>query len=158
MTLHNDRQLDAVGWRLLKLLQENARLSFRHIGEAIGLTAPAGGERVRRLEEVGILTGYHAALDLSKIGLPILAFVHLTTDSHQSARIRKAVVDMPQIIECYCVTGNESYILKVALTSVHALEGLLLELGHFGDVRTSLVLSSQVNRRVISEEMLHEEN
>jgi Lrp/AsnC family leucine-responsive transcriptional regulator len=65
---------------------------------------------------------------------------------------------MPQIIECYCVTGNESYILKVAVTSVHALEGLLLDLGHFGDVRTSLVLSAQVNRRVICEEMVHGEH
>src|SRR5689334_18596773 len=73
MALHNDRQLDEVGWRLLKLLQENARLSFRQIGEAIGLTPPAVGERVRRLEEAGILNGYHAALDLKKVGLPILA-------------------------------------------------------------------------------------
>src|SRR5258708_6483792 len=100
MTLQNDRQLDPVGWRLLKLLQENARLSFRQIGETIGLTAPAVAERVRRLEEVGIVTGYRAQIDLVKVGLPIQAFVHLTTNSQQSGRIRKAVGDMSEIIEC----------------------------------------------------------
>jgi len=112
MTLQNSKPLDGVGWRLLKLLQENARLSFRQIGEAIGLTAPAVAERVRRLEDAGILKGYHVEIDLAKVGLPILAFVHLVTNSQQSYRFRKAVADMPQIIECHCVTGNESYILQ----------------------------------------------
>src|SRR5258708_8661558 len=122
MTLQNGRQLDGVGWRLLKLLQENARLSFREIGEAIGLTAPAVADRVRRLEDAGVLIGYHAEVELPKVGLPIMAFVHLTTNSQQSFRFRKAVVDMNDIIECHCVTGNESYILKVAVTSVQHLE------------------------------------
>ncbi|HLY26759.1 MAG TPA: Lrp/AsnC family transcriptional regulator, partial [Aggregatilineales bacterium] len=110
MALQNDRQLDGVGWRLLKLLQENARLSFRQIGEVIGLTAPAVADRVRRLEDAGVIVGYHAEVDLPRVGLPILAFVHLTTTSQQSSRFRKAVAGMQDIVECYCVTGNESYI------------------------------------------------
>src|SRR4051812_42732273 len=151
-----DRQLDGLGWRLLRLLQENARLSFRQIGESIGLTAPAVAERVRRLEDAGILKGYHAEGDFGKVGLPIMAFVHLMTNSSQSVRFRKAVVDMPEIIECHCVTGNESYILKVAVATVPHLEHMLMELGSFGEVRTSLVLSSQVTRRVIDEPVLTE--
>jgi Lrp/AsnC family leucine-responsive transcriptional regulator len=144
-------QIDGVGWKLLRLLQENARLPFRQIGEAIGLTAPAVTERVRKLEEAGILKGYHADIDLAKVGLPVLAFVHLTTNAHQSQRIRTAVLDMPGVIECHCVTGSESYILKVAVASVPHLEHLLLDLKDFGEVRTSVVLSSQVMRRVIDE-------
>ncbi len=155
MALQNERQLDGVGWRLLRLLQENARLSFRQLGEAVGLTAPAVAERVRRLEDTGILTGYYAAIDLAKVGLPIQAFIHLTTNSQQSGRFRKAVLDIPEIIECYCVTGNESYILKVAVTSVPHLEHVLLNLVNFGEVRTSMVLSTQVARRVIEETMIH---
>ncbi len=154
MTLQSDRQMDGVGWRLLRLLQENARLSFRQIGEVIGLTAPAVAERVRRLEDTGIVQGYHAEIDLAKVGLPILAFIHLTTNSQQSARLRKAVADIPEIVECHCVTGNESYILKVAVTSVPHLEHLLLDLTNFGEVRTSLVLSSQVKRRIVDQTML----
>jgi Lrp/AsnC family leucine-responsive transcriptional regulator len=144
-------QIDAVGWRLLRLVQENARLPFRRIGEAIGLTAPAVAERVRRMEDAGILQGYHAEVDLAKVGLPILAFVHLVTNANQSLRFRKVVGDMLEVIECHCVTGNESYILKVAVASVPRLEHLLIELTNFGEVRTSLVLSTQVVRRVIEE-------
>jgi Lrp/AsnC family transcriptional regulator, leucine-responsive regulatory protein len=151
MALQSDRQLDFIGWRLLSLLQENARLSFRQIGDKIGLTAPAVAERVHRLEDSGILKGYYAEIDLAKAGLPVQAFVHITTSSQQSFRFRKVIVDMKEIIECHCVTGNESYILKVAVSSVPHLEHLLLELANFGDLRTSLVLSSQVTHRVIEE-------
>lgn len=154
MTLQSDRQLDGLGWQILRLLQDNARLSFRQIGETIGLTAPAVAERVRRLEDTGILKGYRAEIDLATAGLPIMAFVHLVTNSAQSHRFRKAVLDMPEVVECHCVTGNESYILKVAVTTVPHLEHFLLQVANFGEMRTSLVLSSQVTRRPIDENML----
>ena len=154
MTLQTKRQLDAIGWQLLRLLQENARLPFRQIGETIGLTAPAVAERVRRLEEAGILTGYRAQIEISAVGLPIMAFVHIASNSQQSMHFRKAVINMPEVIECHCVTGNESYILKVAVTTVQHLEDLLIRLANFGDVRTSVVLSSQVTGRVIDESMV----
>lgn len=142
---------DATMWRLLKLLQENARLSFRQIGEAIGLTAPAVTERVRRLEDAGVIKGYRAEVDLPSLGLPITAFVHLTSNSPQSLAFRKAVLDMPEVVESHCVTGIESYILKVSCTSVPHLERFLMKLKDYGDMRTSLVLSTQVSHRVIDE-------
>jgi len=148
-------QMDSTMWRLLKLLQENARLSLRQLGESIGLTAPAVTERVRRLEDAGIIKGYYADIDLPKVGLPIMAFVHLTANSAQSTAIRKAVHDLPEVMECYCVTGIESYILKVACASVPHLEHFLLDLKDYGDVRTSLILSTQVSRRVVDEWSLH---
>src|SRR5258708_2078791 len=151
ITLQNDRLLDKVGWRVLRLLQENARLSFRQMGESVGLTAPAVAERVRRLEDSGVIKSYSVELELNKVGLPIVAFVHLTINNQQSTRFRQAAVDMPELIECHCVTGNESYILKVAVRSVTHLEHLLLTVANYGDVRTSLVLSSQVTRRIIDE-------
>jgi Lrp/AsnC family leucine-responsive transcriptional regulator len=147
-------QIDAVGWKILKLLQENARLSFRQIGEAIGLTAPAVAERVRRMEDAGILKGYHAEVDLAEVGLTVMAFVHLTTNARQSMQVRTAVLDMPEVIECHCITGSESYILKVAVPSVPRLERFLLELKNLGEVRTSLVLSTQVARRAIEERQI----
>ena len=150
-------EMDAVGWKLLKLLQENSRLSFREMGEVVGLTAPAVAERVRRMEDVGILKGYHAEIDLSKAGLPVTAFVHLTTNAQQSRRFRTAVIDISEVIECYCVTGSESHILKVAVASIPHLEHLLLELSNYGEVRTSVVLSCQVARRVIEEQTVAEE-
>lgn len=144
-------EIDAVGWKLLKLLQENARLSYREMGEAIGLTAPAVAERVRRMEDVGILKGYHAEIDFTKAGLPVLAYVHLTTNAQQSRRFRTVVGDMQEVVECHCITGHETYILKVMVASVPHLEHLLLDLSNYGEVRTSVVLSTQVARRVIEE-------
>lgn len=149
-------QIDAVGWKLLRLLQENARLPFRQIGEAIGLTAPAVAERVRRMEDVGILRGYHADVDLAKAGLPIIAFVHLTINGAQKLRFRTVVEDMLEVVECHCVTGNETFILKVAVASVPHLEHLLMDLTNYGEVRTSVVLSTQVARRVIEERTMEE--
>jgi len=149
MGLHNDKHLDSVGWRLLRLLQENARLSFRQLGDVIGLTSPAVTERVHRLQDAGVIKGFYAELDLAKVGLPIMAFVHLASDSTQSMRFRKAAPIIPEIIECYCVTGSESYIVKVAVTSVPHLEDLLMSLKDFGEVRTSVVLSATVTRRII---------
>lgn len=155
MSLHNDRELDSVGWQILRLLQENARASFRQIGEAIGLTAPAVGERVHRLEDAGIVRGYRAEIDLVRTGWPIMAFVHLVANSPQTVRFRRDVVHIPEVIECHCVTGVEAFILKVAVTSVPHLERLLLSLKDYGDVRTSLVLSTQVAARIVEEPSCH---
>jgi Lrp/AsnC family transcriptional regulator, leucine-responsive regulatory protein len=151
VTFQNERLMDSVGWRLLRLLQENARLSFRQLGEAVGLTAPAVAERVRRLEDAGVIRAYRPEIDLVKAGLPIMAFVHLTCNSQQSSRLRKVVGEMREVIECHCITGSESYILKVAVVSVPRLEHFLFSLKSYGEVRTSLVLSTQVASRVIDD-------
>lgn len=151
MALQSENRLDDTHWSLLRLLQENARLSLRQIGQVIGLTAPAVSERIHRLEAAGILQGYHADVALAPLGLEILAFVHLTCSSDNCSRFRAAVVDMPQVLECHTVTGYESYIVKVAVASVSELERLLSELKHYGDIRTSLVLSTQVKRRIIEQ-------
>lgn len=153
--MQNDRQIDSVGWHLIRLLQENARLTFKQLGEVIGLTAPAVAERVRRLEDAGIIKGYRAEVDYNKLGLPIMAFIQLKTNTTQSLRLRKAVVGISEVIECHCITGEDSYILKVAVTSVSHLEHLLLNLTTFGEVRTSLVLSTQVAGRIVDQSLLH---
>jgi Lrp/AsnC family leucine-responsive transcriptional regulator len=147
-------EIDSVGWNLLRLIQENARAPFSQLGKLIGLTAPAVAERVRRMEDSGIIQGYHASVDLKAVGLPVVAFVHLTCNAQQSARFRTAVDAIAQVVECHCVTGNESYILKVAVASVTRLEHLLLDLTHYGEVRTSLVLSTQVARRTIDQRVV----
>ncbi len=77
-TLPNVLELDAIAWKIIESLQHNARLSFAELGRKIGLSTPAVAERVRRLEEAGIITGYHAALDLAKLGVPIRVLVRLT--------------------------------------------------------------------------------
>ncbi len=147
--LHPNRVLDDVDWRILGLLQENARLSFRKIGEEIGLTPPAVAERVRRLEESGVLTGYHATIDQEKLGLTITAMIHINTPCEKTERFMDFVQGVSEVLECYCVTGTESFIVKIAVESVQHLNDLLYRIKPYGDVRTSVILSTQVKRRTI---------
>ena len=77
-TVPNNFELDAVAWKILEALQQNARQSFAEIARQVGLSTPAVAERVHRLEEAGVITGYHVALDIAKLGLPIRVLVRLT--------------------------------------------------------------------------------
>jgi Lrp/AsnC family transcriptional regulator, leucine-responsive regulatory protein len=137
--------MDAVNWQILRLLQEDARISYREIGSRVGLTAPAVAERVHRLEEQGFITGYHAAVNPLKLGAQIMAIIHLESPNDESQRFRKEAANIPEILDCYCVTGKESYILRVAVASVSHLDNLLKKrLVPYGQMRTSIILNCPV--------------
>ena len=106
MTEESERLLDDVGWRLLRLLQEDARLSFKELGRRVGLAPSSVAERIHRMEEAEILLGYHAEINLEKIGLPVMAFIRMNTAGQNSARIALLLRDMPEILECYRLTGK----------------------------------------------------
>jgi Lrp/AsnC family leucine-responsive transcriptional regulator len=141
--------LDAIGWRILCELQENARISFSELGRRVGLTPPAVAERVRRLEEAGIITGYRLELNVERLGLALLAMVRLAPRGVGPSEIKQAVSGMSEVLECHHVTGEDCYILKVAVPSVRELEGLLERLLKLGNTTTSIVVSSPVTGRVI---------
>jgi len=152
MTSNSERLLDAVGWKLLVLLQDDARRSFSDLGRAVGLSSPAVAERVRRLEEAGIITGYHAAVNPERVGRPILAFMRLSEVGDQGGRLGELVAKhMPEVMECHRVTGSDSYVLKIVVESIAHLEALIDRLVPYGQITTSLVLSSPVVRRVIKQ-------
>jgi Lrp/AsnC family transcriptional regulator, leucine-responsive regulatory protein len=151
MTFNSERLLDNVGWKLLALLQEDARRSFSELGRAVGLSSPAVAERVRRMEEAGIIAGYHAAVDPQRIGMPLLAFMRLSEVGDQSARFAELVAETPEVLECHRLTGSDSYVLKVVAQSIAHLETLIDRFVSYGQITTSLVLSSPVVRRVIKQ-------
>jgi Lrp/AsnC family leucine-responsive transcriptional regulator len=149
MTLDNEKLLDSIGWKLLKELQEDARLSYAELGRRVGLTTPAVVERMRRLEETGVITGYRAEIDTKKVGLPITAFIRMSVSGNVTERITSLVRELPEIMECHKGTGGDSFIMKVAVSSVEHLESLIDKLTSFGTTSTSIVLSSPVEKRVI---------
>ena len=120
--MDTERVLDDVGWQILCELQENARVSYSELGRRVGLTAPAVAERVKRMEDAGIIAGYRLDLNLEKIGLPMQAYVRLETDQHMCQRFGSVARDFPEILECHRVTGGDSYIVKVAVSSVRTRE------------------------------------
>ena len=140
--------LDATGWRILAELQRNARLSYSELGRRVGLSTPAITERVKRMEEAGTLTGYHAAVEPSAVGLSVLAFVRInvTGDERTAQRLSAKVRDMAEVLECHRCTGDHAFILKVAVASVAHLERVIDRLTPFGMTSTSVVLSSPVKR------------
>jgi Lrp/AsnC family leucine-responsive transcriptional regulator len=149
MTLENERLLDDIGWHILEELQRNARISFAELGRRVGLSIPAVTERVHRMEEAGIITGYHAEIDPAKVGLSITAFIRMNISGNVSAKIVSLMNEMAEVEECHRGTGSDSFIMKVRATSVTHLEHLIERLLPYGTTTTSIVLSSPVTKRFI---------
>jgi Lrp/AsnC family transcriptional regulator, leucine-responsive regulatory protein len=144
-----EKLLDDVGTNILYELQENARISFSELGRRVGLTSPAVAERVRRMEEAGIITGYHAHINPEKLGRTITAYIRVDALDGNAAPLRRLVVDIPQITECHYLTGTDDLLIKASFTSVNEMEAVLMVLSKHGEVTTSLVLSSSVSRRSV---------
>lgn len=149
MALESEKLLDEIGWKILQELQENARLSFAELGRRVGLSIPAVTERVRRMEDAGIITGYHADIDPEKVGLPITAFIRMNIVGDMTQRLTALLKALPEISECHRGTGGDSFIMKVNVASVHHLERLIDRLLPYGTTTTSIVLSSPVAKRFI---------
>jgi len=149
VTLNNEGLLDAVNWKLLEALQENARLSFKELGQRVGLTSPAVTERVRRLEEAGIITGYNAEISAAKIGLSVRAFIRLSALKMKAPIIGDFLKEIPEVFECYRVTGVDTYIIMLCASSVEHLEEVIDHIAQYGEPTTSIVLATQLTRRVI---------
>ena len=149
MAENSEKLLDDVGWQLLGLLQEDARLSFKDLGQRVGLAPSSVAERIHKMEEAEILLGYHAEINLEKVGLPVMAFIRMNTAGQNSARIAMLLADMPEILECYRLTGSEAFIMKVCVSSVKQLEVLIDQLSQYGQPTTSLVLSIPLTRRIL---------
>jgi Lrp/AsnC family transcriptional regulator, leucine-responsive regulatory protein len=139
--------LDETGKKLLSALQENARLSFAELGRRIGLSPAATTERLRRLEEAGVVKGYRVEIDREALGLQILAIVRLSCDGAMYRPFLKAVPSLESIVECHHVAGGDAFIMKVVASSVEQLERLVEKLLNFGVPTTSIVFSSPVAER-----------
>lgn len=141
--------IDQIGWKILKELQIDARISFAELGRRVGLTTPAVIERVRKLEEAKIITGYRVEIDTAKVGLPITAFLRMSISGVDYSHIVEVAKEAEEVLECHRGTGGDSFIMKVAVSSVEHLQTLIDKLTPYGITTTSIVLSSPVKSRVI---------
>ncbi len=149
MNLQVEKMLDRIGRKILAALQENARIPLSRIGQKVGLSAPAVAERVKRLEETGVITGYHARIDPAVMGRSVSAFIHLTTDARHYPAVKSLAADMPQISACHHISGDASFILHVRVDDVTALEKVVARLSPLGQTRTAIVLSTVVDRTAV---------
>ncbi|MFD8076984.1 Lrp/AsnC family transcriptional regulator [Streptomyces sp. NPDC059718] len=131
--------LDATDWTILTELQRDGRVPFTELARRVSLSASATTERVRRLETLGVITGYRAEVDLGKAGYPVLAVVRLKYPGSRHEPLHRLLAERAEILECLRTTGEECYVLKVAAASMGHLEEVMDELAQFGSVTTSVV-------------------
>jgi Lrp/AsnC family leucine-responsive transcriptional regulator len=145
-----EKLLDPLGWKLLAELQADARASFAELGRRVGLSTPAVAERVRRMEDEGIIRAYRAEIDPASIGLPVTAFIRMSIVGNVLTQLTECVHTMPEIVECHRGTGEDSFILKVHTVNVDHLKNVIDRLTPFGTTSTSLVLESLIERNLLS--------
>lgn len=139
-----ENTLDEIDRRLIATLQADARLSYRALGRQIGLSQPAVADRVRRLEESGVLTGYRAGVDRGRAGLPVTAFLRVTCTGDKFRAVHRLAEELPAVLECHHVTGEACFIVKVASADLAGLERTIDRFREYGETVSSVVLSSIV--------------
>lgn len=136
--------MDDLNWRILKCLQTNARDSFSNIGRSVGLTPPAVAERVKKMEDVGIIQGYRTDVSYALTGYQLKAIVMLRAFVGKLKPFLEKVKSYDEVTNCYRITGNENIIMEVVLKDQFHLEKFIDELIVYGECRTHIVLSSVV--------------
>lgn len=145
-----DYSPDATDWRILEALQRDGRASFTELARSVSMSASAVTERVRRMEELGIITGYTAVVDAEKLGKSILALVRLRYPHGNYKPFRDFLEATSEILEAHHVTGDDCFVLKVAARSMAHLEEVTGRIAGLGSVTTSIVYSSPLPRRPLS--------
>ncbi len=141
-------ELDAMDARILDILQSDARTTMAEIGRRVHMSQPAVAERVRRMEAAGVIAGYHAQVNPAALGYGITAFIRVSKRSHQTP-VEVVAAELPEIVECHSITGDDCSIVKVIAPSVAELEKVIVALTRCGVTSTSLILSSFIERKAI---------
>ncbi|AJA50029.1 AsnC family transcriptional regulator [Clostridium pasteurianum DSM 525 = ATCC 6013] len=141
--------MDKIDLKLIELLQENARYSLKDLAKEVFLSTPAVSTRILRLEDMGIITGYYAKVDVLKLGYNIKAFINLEMTPKQKPQFYPFIEACPNVIECNCVTGKYSMLIKVAYKTTLELDTFIGELQKFGVTETQIVFSTPVKHRGI---------
>ena len=142
-------KIDPIDRRILGELQEDARLSMAELGRRVSLSAPAVADRVQRLERTGVITGYVAVVEPKALGFPLAAVVRVRPGSRQLHKIPEVARETPEVVECYRITGEDCFFLKLHLRSIDDLEEILDRFVVYGQTTTSIIHSSPVAPRAL---------
>lgn len=141
--------MDNIDRKIITLLQKNARMPLKALAEQVYLSSPAVSARIERLEKEEIITGYEAKINEMKLGYHIKAFINLELAPIQKPEFYSFVEACPNVIECNCITGNYSMLLKVVFPSTDDLDNFIGKLQKFGRTYTQIVFSNPVKTRGI---------
>ncbi|TKI05324.1 Lrp/AsnC family transcriptional regulator [Martelella alba] len=138
--------MDKFDEMILHALVENGRLTYAELARRVNLSPPAVAERVAKLEAKKVITGYHAQVNLAKLGLGISFLLELRINHQHWQSTLQAISRMPQILQCYRVTGEACVVVKGAVTNMAELEAFIEQVSRYGATKTSVILSAPVDR------------
>jgi Lrp/AsnC family leucine-responsive transcriptional regulator len=138
---------DSTDWRILEELQRDGRMSYAELAKAVSMSPSAVTERVRRLEQAGIIRGYTAVVDAERLGFGIMALIRLRYPTGNYKPFHELVARTPEIVEAHHVTGEDCFVVKVLARSMRHLEETAGRISGLGPVTTSVVYSSPLPRR-----------
>ncbi|MCP3382547.1 MULTISPECIES: Lrp/AsnC family transcriptional regulator [unclassified Bradyrhizobium] len=140
--------LDPTDVAIIETLQDDGRISVSELGRKVGLSQPATSERLKRLEERGIIKAYRAVIDPAAVGLHMMAIIRLRTTHEHIKACLKQFAEMPEIIEVLRLTGEDCFHLKVMVPSPAELESIVDAIARYGSVTTAIVLRSEPPKRI----------
>jgi len=142
--------MDNIDRKIIDILQTDGRITMKELGQRVGLTSPATIERVKKLEDSGIIGGYRADINVVKAGLPVRAFILVATGGRSAEGCVDYVRGCPGLLECHRLAGSASYLVTAAVSDTDALEKLLDELAVYGSISTHLILSTPVTGKKLA--------
>ena len=145
--------LDPTDWRILEILQRDARISFVTLGKEVAMSASAVTERVRRLEAADVISAYTATVEPARVGMSIMAFVRLGYPTGNYKPLHDLLASTPHVLEAHHVTGEDCFILKVVAPSMQDLETITGRLAVLGSIATNVVYSSPLPRRDLTADL-----
>lgn len=143
-------EIDGKSWKILEAIQADGRISLTELAAKVALSVPATSERLKRLEEAGVVRGYRAEVDAEAVGYGVMALIGITTAQPDKARLLAQLQTMPEVRECLHVTGQDSYVLRVVATSIRHLEQFVGQINRFGETRTAIVMSTPIPLRPLA--------
>ncbi len=144
-------KIDSINWKILSILQKNARTALKDIADQVGLSSPTVAERIQKMEDAGIIQAYNAKINLDKMGYSLGIYITIKIRFGQTERFEKFIVTVPEISECHKLTGRDCMLLRGVVKDPKHLEELNIRLAAYGELTTSLILNSIVEDKIYSE-------
>jgi Lrp/AsnC family leucine-responsive transcriptional regulator len=146
----NGQLTDATNLKLLAELQEDARLSLAELGRRVGLSSPAVADRLKRLEDEGVIAGYRADVNPRALGFSLGVVIRIRPAPRQLAAVAQLARDTPEVLECHRVTGDDCYVMTAYVRDVEHLEQVIDQFTVYGQTTSSIMQSSPVPRRALA--------
>lgn len=146
----NEKEIDAIDKQLIEQLNHNARTSIADLARSVKMTAPSVNERIKRLEEMGVIAGYRVEVNPTALGYTLMAIVRIRQHPGKAKELENLIASIPEFVECDKVTGDDCYITRLYLKDISKLDPILEQVAQYGETNTAIVKSTPIKRRLIS--------